>query len=181
MAPANYSALDLAVARTPITSGIYRLHNRSTGKSYVGQASNLRRRLGHHLGHLKRRSHAQPVLRAAFAKHGPEVWTFEVLERCDRSQLTERETHHVGKHGALACGYNCAPITAGVEVTAAFREIARQAWTKIRGGMSAQQKSEIATRAAATRKERAAAVFRSEAARKAWETRKALAAAKSEA
>lgn len=173
MISSHWAALDRAVFKAPIVSGIYRLSNRESGKSYVGQACNLKRRLGKHLMQLKQGLHAQPVLRAAFAKHGPEVWVFEVLERCPRSQLTEREQHHVEQHGALTGGYNCAPIRSGVQVTEAFRAIAQQAANKFHARVTDQERSEIALRAAATRRERAAAARRSAAAQKAWATRKA--------
>lgn len=168
----NWAALDRAVFKAPITSGIYRLSNRESGKSYVGQACNLKRRLGKHLMQLKQGLHAQPVLRAAFAKYGPEAWVFEVLERCPRSQLTEREQHHVEQLGTLTDGYNCAPIRTGVQVTEAFRAIAQQAANKFHARITDQERSEIALRAAATRRERAAAARRSAAAQKAWATRK---------
>lgn len=169
--PTTWAHLDQAVFTTPITSGIYRLYNRRSDKCYVGQASNLRRRLGNHLTQLKQCRHAQPILRLAFAKHGPECWTFEVLEICDRTRLTERERHHVGVHGALACGYNCAPIQSGVEVTDGFRKIASDAANKFHARTSDEERSAIARKAAATRRERKAAARRSEAARKAWTTR----------
>ena len=171
MKPTSWAHLDRTVFTTPIKSGIYRLYNRRSDKSYVGQASNLRRRLGNHLTQLMQGLHSQPVLRFAFAKHGPECWTFEVLEFCDRTRLTERECHHVEVHGALAGGYNCAPIQSGVEVTDGFRKIASDAANKFHARTSDKERSAIARKAAATRRERKAAARRSEAARKAWATR----------
>lgn len=172
MQSAHFSSLDLTVHKAPIAPGIYRLFNKITGMSYVGQASNLHNRLGIHLKQLKQRSHSQRKLGAAFTKHNAESWRFEILELCTRTQLTDREMHYATAYKALVCGYNSAPIKSGVEVTDEFREIARQAWAKIRATMTAEQRSAVAKRAAETRRTRAAAARRSEASKKAWATRR---------
>ncbi len=169
----GWAHLDRAVASAPITAGIYRIYNRVSKKSYVGQASNLRRRLGTHLRRLKQSSHSQPVLGKAFSKYGPEFWSFEVVETCPRTRLTEREQHHVEVFKGLTDGYNCAPIQSGVQVSELFVAIARAAAKKFHARVTDEERSQIALAAATTRKVRLAATERSLAAKKAWATRRA--------
>ncbi|MEP6875413.1 MAG: GIY-YIG nuclease family protein [Burkholderiales bacterium] len=171
MTSKTFSHLDLAVYSASGRPGIYRLYNKNSCKSYVGQAVNLRRRLGKHLGLLKLKTHAQPVLRKAFAKHGPEAWVFEVIEECAIQNLTELETLHAKQFNAFGNGYNCAPIQSGVQVTEEFRLIAREAAKKFHARTTDAQRSEIAKRAADTRRDRAAASRRSRIAKKAAATR----------
>jgi group I intron endonuclease len=166
-------ALDLAVHVAPCGPGIYKLFNRESGKCYVGQASNLRSRLSTHLRHLKNATHPQPILRKAFAKYGLQSWDFQVVEECPRSMLTERETYHVMKHHALRHGYNCAPIRAGIELSPAFSAIAAKVARDYHDGITDQRRSEIALRAAQTRKLRVTAARRIEIAKKAAATRAA--------
>lgn len=173
MGDATWAHLERAVHSAPIAAGIYRIYNAKSKKSYVGQASNLRRRLGSHLRQIRLGVHSQPVLRAAFAKHDPMDWSFRIIELCARGDLTSREQYHAAALGALVCGYNCTPIQSGVEVTEEFRAIARGAAHKFHAHVSDEDRSVIAQKAAATRRERGAAVRRSEAAKKAWATRRA--------
>lgn len=166
-------ALDRTVGAAPRGPGIYKLVNLQSGKCYIGQAANLRRRLSSHLRHLTKRSHPQPILHSAFAKYGREFWEFKVIEQCARTMLTEREAFHVAMTGALRSGYNCAPIRAGIEPSPAFSLIARNVAQNYHNGITDQKRSEIAQRAALTRQIRAAAARRSEIARKAAATRAA--------
>ncbi len=169
----NYSHLERVIERTTLRSGIYRLRNLVSGKCYVGQAVNLRRRLGIHLRFLKQRTHRQPILRKAFGKYSPETWVFEVIELCRREHLTAQEIHHATLNAALTNGYNCAPIQAGVEVTDNFREMARGAARRFHASITAERRSEIALCAAKTKREMAAAAHRSLIALKAAATRAA--------
>ena len=173
MANVIWAHLERAVHAAPIAPGIYRIFNAKSKKNYVGQASNLRRRLNNHLRQIRLGSHSQPALHAAFSKYEPTAWSFEILELCARTDLTTREQHHVAALGALSTGYNCAPIQSGVEVTEKFRAIARGAAEKFHARVSDDERSIIAQKAVATRRERLAAVKRSVAAKKAWGTRKA--------
>ena len=166
-------SLDLAVWAAPRGPGIYKIFNRESGKCYVGQASNLRGRLSTHLRHLKSGTHPQPILRKAFAKYGLQAWVFQVIEECTREMLTEREALHAAQHQALRHGYNCAPIRSGVEPSPAFSAIAKKVARDYHDGITDLKRSEIAHRAAQTRKLRVAAARRSEIARRAAVTRAA--------
>lgn len=167
------SHLDRLVLAAPKSPGIYGLFNLSNGKSYVGQAANLRRRLTQHLRGLllPAQSRSQPKLWAAFRKYAPECWKFEILERCPRTQLTILELRYAQTIDVYAHGYNCAPIQAGIAGTQEFSEIARQAAIKINASFTPEQRSQHAKKAADTKRRMTAAARRSDAARKAAATR----------
>lgn len=64
----------------PTSSGIYRIDCTTTGKFYIGSAINLRSRWCQHRSSLKRNEHKNRHLQSAWNKHGPESFTFTVLE-----------------------------------------------------------------------------------------------------
>jgi group I intron endonuclease len=89
--------------------GIYRLVNTVTGKSYVGSSVNLRSREKQHRRTLEAGNHHSSKVRRSCAKHGPDAFTFEVLERCLRESLLEREAFWMAHFDAVANGYNVRP------------------------------------------------------------------------
>ncbi len=66
--------------RIPQTPGIYRITCIVTGKFYVGSAKSLYHRRKNHFGALQRNDHWNIKLQRAFNKHGPDAFTFEILE-----------------------------------------------------------------------------------------------------
>ena len=60
-----HTSLDHAIAHLPTCAGIYKLENKQSGKCYVGQAVNLRKRLGQHLRLLTAGSHHSPAAQSA--------------------------------------------------------------------------------------------------------------------
>jgi len=148
--------LDLAVHNAPNASGIYTLRNTSLGKCYIGQAVNMKARMGTHLRQLRAGKHPNPILQAAFKKYAETAWVFEIVELCERSSLTAREAYWATERDALRMGYNSAPIQSGVDVTEAFIEIARKAALKAHANMSDEDRTQAALRAAATRRKRRA-------------------------
>jgi group I intron endonuclease len=148
------TALDVAVHNAPKTSGIYAIKNKCSGKCYVGQAANLQSRLATHLRQLRGGKHHSPILTAAFAKYEESDWLFEIVELCEREVLTARETYWASAMGALADGYNSAPIQSGVNVTDDFREVARNAALKYHARVTNEDRRQAALKAAATRRKR---------------------------
>lgn len=75
-----------------VHTGIYKITEISTGKCYVGQAANLSDRWKQH---IKRGVGAEAPTRnklyPAMIVAGPENFTFEIIEECDRGLLDERE------------------------------------------------------------------------------------------
>ena len=72
-------------------SGIYEIVNRVNGKRYIGSAVDIKRRWHRHLYLLRRGEHHSSHLQRAFAKYGEANFLFTVIERCERSDLIERE------------------------------------------------------------------------------------------
>ena len=146
--------LDIDVAAAPKTPGIYKIENLLTRRCYIGQAVNVRARLSDHLRHLRAGNHASPILRRAFAKYPEAAWRFILLEACPHAALTDREAYHAGRTGSLGKGYNSAPIRSGVNVTPAFRNIARAAALKAHAAWTAEHRSHMAMKAWETRRKR---------------------------
>lgn len=89
--------------------GIYRITNKVTGKSYVGQARNAFSRWYEHLYRsfeLERTDYETP-LHLAFRKYGISSFSFEILEVCSREELNSKEIAWIEKLNTLAPnGYN---------------------------------------------------------------------------
>lgn len=76
------------------TPAIYKIHfGALTSDCYVGKAKNPVTRLAGHLRFLREGRHHSPKLQAAFVLHGESAMQFEILERCNRNQLSSRERH----------------------------------------------------------------------------------------
>lgn len=93
-------------------SGIYAIRNAASGKVYVGSALNIQRRWWQHQSRLKLGNHHSRKLQAAWNKHGPSSFSFEVLELVsDADVLIAREQHWIDSleaHGPK--GYNMRPL-----------------------------------------------------------------------
>ena len=88
-------------------TGIYKITEISSGKCYVGQAANLADRWKQHIkrgvgADAPTRNKLYPAMIAA----GPENFTFEVVEECDRSRLDEREDYWQDYFKAKEFGYS---------------------------------------------------------------------------
>ena len=95
-----------AIGETQGRSGVYRLFNTATQRSYVGSTKDLRGRLNGHARDLALGRHCNPKLQHAWDKCGGEAWVFSVLEYCPLPELVQRERHWAKELGTLADGYN---------------------------------------------------------------------------
>lgn len=90
-----------------IHTGIYKITNIENQKCYVGQATSLSDRWKQH---IKRGVGAEAPTRnklyPAMYELGPENFTFEVLEECDKSLLDEREDYWQEFYQAKEFGYS---------------------------------------------------------------------------
>lgn len=88
-------------------TGIYKITNIESQKCYVGQAANLADRWKQH---IKRGVGADAPTRnklyPAMRELGPENFTFEVVEECDRSLLDSRENYWQDYFKAKEFGYS---------------------------------------------------------------------------
>ena len=88
-------------------TGIYKITNIQNQKCYVGQAVNLGERWKQH---IKKGLGADPPTRnklyPAMKEVGPENFTFEVIEQCDRASLDSREDYWQEYFKAKEFGYS---------------------------------------------------------------------------
>ena len=95
------------VVGSGVHTGIYKLTEIATGKCYVGQAANIADRWKQHIkrgvgADTPTRNKLYPAMIAA----GPENFTFEVVEECDRALLDEREDFWQDYFKAKEFGYS---------------------------------------------------------------------------
>lgn len=74
--------------------GIYRIVHLPTGREYIGHSACILQRWNQHRSLLNRGRHHSPYLQNAWAKHGPDEFTFEVIDLCDQPGLIELEQRH---------------------------------------------------------------------------------------
>ena len=95
-----------------MTSGIYCWRNILNDKRYIGSTSNLNDRRKRHLRLLTAGNHHSIHFQRAWKLYGPEVFVFEVLELCPKSELLSKEQKTIDNFNAIRNGYNIA-YTAG--------------------------------------------------------------------
>lgn len=88
-------------------TGIYKITEIATGKCYVGQAANLGDRWKQHIkrgigADTPTRNKLYPIMNAV----GPQNFTFEVIEECERALLDEREDYWQDYFKAKEFGYS---------------------------------------------------------------------------
>ena len=102
-----YTDLIGRVIGKEVKTGIYKITNTLNQKVYVGQAVNIAERWKQH---IKRALGAEPLtqnkLSPAMQKDGIWNFTFEVVEECEKSQLSEREQYWQKFFGAKEYGYS---------------------------------------------------------------------------
>ena len=64
----------------PRAMGVYRVHNKTNGKSLVGSSRDVQGRLNRHLAQLKMKSHRNADLQRDWDGHGPDAFVFETLD-----------------------------------------------------------------------------------------------------
>lgn len=84
-----------------MSCGIYRITNKTNGKSYVGQSTNIERRWSQH-----RNADLDSAIKRAFIKDGLENFSFEILEECHKEDLNDRELYFIEKLNTCYSGYN---------------------------------------------------------------------------
>lgn len=86
-------------------SGIYCITNHETGKFYIGQTVNLKKRKAEHFWRLRKGTHGNIHMQRAYDKN-PNKFSFRVIEFCDIEKLDEREIYFIEKLNAMEKGYN---------------------------------------------------------------------------
>ena len=75
-------------------SGIYRWVNNLNGKTYVGSAINLSKRLGSYFNEKELNKNPRPI-QDALLKYGHLNFTLEIFEYCSKAKLLEREQFYL--------------------------------------------------------------------------------------
>ena len=88
-------------------SGVYRIRNIINDKIYIGSASVFKDRKHTHFSLLRRDKHHSIVLQRAYKKYGKDKFVFEIVEKCDKNVLLEREQYYMD---TLNPEYNCSKI-----------------------------------------------------------------------
>lgn len=68
-------------------SGIYEIKNRATGDFYIGSSNDIRKRISHHRGMLKRNVHHSIYLQRAWNKYGEDNFEFRTVCLCQVDKL----------------------------------------------------------------------------------------------
>lgn len=88
-------------------SGIYKITNINNQMVYIGQAVNMGSRWRTHVKRgLKAEEGTSNRLYTALWEEGIENFTFQVVEFCDRKDLTEREKFYISMYQSKEYGYN---------------------------------------------------------------------------
>lgn len=87
--------------------GIYKITEIESGKCYVGQSVDLSSRFKQHIKRgIGAETPTKNKLYPAMLAIGPENFTFEVIEECEKSQLDEQEDYYQQFFHAIDYGYS---------------------------------------------------------------------------
>lgn len=82
--------------------GIYKITNKKTGKSYIGQSNDIERRLKEH------QYKKEIPIEFAIQKYGKNSFNYEILEECSIDELDIKEKYWIKKYNTYkGYGYNC--------------------------------------------------------------------------
>ena len=80
--------------------GIYKITNKENGKVYIGQATDINRRLSEH---KKKRS---ITIDDYINVLGIDKFTYEIVEECSKEELDEKEKYYINFYDSQKQGYN---------------------------------------------------------------------------
>lgn len=87
-------------------TGIYKIFCLVTNKCYIGQSSQIKKRITTHKRELRMNKHHSKKLQQAYNKYGAENFTYEILELCPKTKLDEREKFYIKIFDSFHNGYN---------------------------------------------------------------------------
>ena len=100
-------ALSANILGTSTVTGIYKITNIITGECYIGQAADIASRWSEHAKcGLGIDTPAGNKLYKAMQEYGLQSFSWEVLEKCDRAELNEKERYYIGLYDSVNYGYN---------------------------------------------------------------------------
>jgi group I intron endonuclease len=92
--------------------GVYRIYFIGSDKSYIGLSKGFKGRRVQHLRALRQDKHFNIHLQRAFNKYGEDNFRIELLEECDKVELSQKEKHYIEIYDAFENGFN---LTTGGE------------------------------------------------------------------
>ena len=88
-------------------TGIYKIENKHNGKVYIGKSKDIMNRWSTHEKDLAKHIHHSSKLQEDFDKYGGiEAFDFSIIEKCDASELGNREKFYMEKFNSVSDGYN---------------------------------------------------------------------------
>lgn len=89
-------------------TGIYRIYNTKTDKSYVGQAIDIEVRWNGHKRELEEGCHHNVLLQRDWNKYGKSSFEFSILTECNPVELNVLEKLYMDLYNCTNAGYNVA-------------------------------------------------------------------------
>lgn len=100
-------ALAANILGTSTVTGIYKITNIITGECYIGQAADMASRWSEHAKcGLGIDTPAGNKLYKAMQEYGLQSFSWELLEKCDRAELNEKERYYISLYDSVNYGYN---------------------------------------------------------------------------
>lgn len=88
-------------------SGIYKITKKSTGQSYIGRSTDLKRRITEHVKSVVGISSiSDQYIHQKMREEGIWNYEFKIVEICDKSSLAEREKFYIKFFGTNEYGFN---------------------------------------------------------------------------
>ena len=116
-----------------MTCGIYSILNKTNGKIYVGQSSNIEDRWHYHRKKLRKSFHYNTHLQNAWNKYGEDSFEFDILEKCSYESLNDNERwwiEYFESNNKLK-GYN---LTSGGDCDYSFNDSTLKKLSRINSG-----------------------------------------------
>ena len=82
--------------------GIYKVTNKINGKVYIGQSVDIGKRWRQHMT-----AEDDNYFHKAIQKYGVENFEWEIIEKCKKKDLDEREIYWIEYYDSFNKGYNC--------------------------------------------------------------------------
>jgi group I intron endonuclease len=95
--------------------GVYRIYFIGNDKSYIGLTKGFKGRSNQHLRVLRQDKHFNIYLQRAFNKYGEDNFRIELIEECDKSDLSKKEKEYIRIYDSFKNGFNL--TTGGEECT----------------------------------------------------------------